>query len=73
MLLLDAPVSFCVPMAQKEKTVQLHARIRESVKKRIDRFCILHPMQPALATIIEVMATEYLDREEANLPQKGKK
>ncbi len=68
---LPLSVSFCQPMVQKE-TAQLGTRIRKSVKQRALDFCVAHPMQPALATVIENAITEYLDREETKLPQMPK-
>lgn len=69
---LPLAVSFCLPMAQKEKTVQLGVRIKASVKDRVERFCIRHPYQPSMAAVIERALTELLDREEPKLPKPHK-
>lgn len=65
---LPASLSFCLPMAKKEQTTQLGTRIKTTIKRRAENFCVHHPLQPSLAAVIELALTRFLDSEEPALP-----
>ena len=73
MHLLTAPVCFPAVMAKQAKdTKQLGVRIDTPVFKRLENFCIAHPWQPSMASMVQRAIVEFLEREEPKLPAKPK-
>lgn len=69
MLLLSHAVP-SLPMAKKDESlVQLGVRVRQSVRKALVDFSADHPLQPALANIVERAILEYVERERPKLPK----